>query len=67
MELSEIKEKQDDFGSLKQAAEELGVAIREQSTQGTQLAVRKYIVDFTSATFANLASAGLLRFLGLPM
>lgn len=66
-ELSEIKEKLDDVGSLRQAIDELGVAIREQSTQGTQLTVRKYIADFTSATFANLASAGLMRFLGLFM
>lgn len=63
-ELSEIKEKLDDVGSLRKAIDELGVAIREQSTQGTKRAVRKYIADFTSATFANLASAGLLRFLG---
>lgn len=66
-ELSEIKEKLDDVGSLRQAIDELGVVIRKQSTQGTQLALRKYIADFTSATFANLASAGLMRFLGLFM
>lgn len=66
-ELSEIQEKLDDVGSLRQAIDELGVVIRKQSTQGTQLALRKYIADFTSATFANLASAGLMRFLGLFM
>lgn len=66
-ELSEIQEKLDDVGSLRQAIDELGVAIRKQSTQETQLTIRKYITDFTSATFANLASAGLMRFLGLFM
>lgn len=66
-ELSEIQEKLDDIGALKQAVEELGTAIREQSTQRTKQMLTKYIADFTSATFANLASAGLLRFLGLPM
>lgn len=66
-ELSEIQEKLDDIGSLKQAVEELGAMIREQNTQRTKQTLTKYIADFTSATFANLASAGLLRFLGLPM
>ena len=66
-ELSEIKEKMDDVNTLKHAVEELGTAIREQSTQRTKQTLTKYIADFTSATFANLASVGLLRFLGLPM
>lgn len=66
-ELSEIKEKLDDIDPLKHAVEELGTAIREQHTQRTKQTLTKYIADFTSATFANLASTGLLRFLGLPM
>lgn len=66
-ELSEIQEKLDDIDPLKHAVEELGTAIREQNPQRTKQTLTKYIADFTSATFANLASVGLLRFLGLPM
>lgn len=64
-ELSELHVKLDDIGSLKQAVEELQAAVKEQNKSKTQLAIKKYIADFTSATFANLASAGLMQFLGV--
>lgn len=66
-ELSKLQEELDDVGSLRQAIEELSAAIREQSISKTRHTVREHIADFTSATFANLASAGLMRFLGLFM
>ena len=43
------------------AVEELETAVRALKPSGITAAVRKYATAFSSATFANLASAGIIE------
>ena len=63
IELKELSGQLNTTDSLKQALEELEAAVAEKDENKTKKTIKKYIADFTTATFANLASAGLLQFI----
>ena len=62
-ELTALHAKLGDQKSLRQAVEDLTTAVRAQNKTDVKKTISTYIRDFTSGTFAGLASATLLNFI----
>lgn len=61
-ELATLKSKTDKENSeLTPAVEELETAVKARKPSGITAVVQKFATAFSSATFANLASAGILE------
>lgn len=62
-ELAEIKSQLSADSKTYRAVEELELAVRHREKRCIGDTIKKYAIEFASATFANLASGALLSFL----
>lgn len=61
-ELAALKRKTiEDKSQLTPAVEELETAVKREDKSSIRKVIKKYAAAFSSATFANLASAGILE------
>lgn len=60
-ELAALRRKADGNPQLSPAVEELETVVKGREASGIAAAVKKYAAAFSSAAFANLASAGILE------
>lgn len=59
-EAGALKDKAATDTALTPAVSELQTAIKNKETNSVRQTIRQYAAEFSSATFANLASAGIL-------